>query len=733
MPLILKSLIQSDFRDGSHGNFEAVVALVTTDQGPLELWHYWHDNSDTNKPWQRGQRVSANVAAAGSIIQSDFRSGDHGNFEVVVPLFATDGTMELWHSWHDNSDVSKPWQQGQRIATNVAGAGCIIQSDFVSGGHGNFEVVVPVVSATGGIDLWHYWHDNSDVNKPWQQGQRVAANVSGPGTIIQSDFQAGTHGNFEVVVPVPAGDGSTELWHFWHDNSDVNKPWQRGQRIAQYVTGSGVIIQSDFRSGDHGNFEVVVPVSGSLVHFFHDNSDVNNPWQRGQNITDVARGWGCIVQSDFISDGHGNFEVLVPECSQSLIHYWHPNQNVAYPWLRGLVLIGEPYPARVTGATKVVQLTGEYDREGWNGIGTPNLAFNHTESAFGIRGCDLGSSFEHNDRAYFLFGDTWRVNQTPAELNLDCVAFTTDTDPTQGVHLTFNSQPPLVVAPSIDQGGFNVPVDGTSWNGSMYVFFTTGSFQIDDSVTLMGWSVLARSTDEGYNFVNLGVFSRQKFINVSVEQGTVDDRAASMLTLPRGTPVLWIWGTGRYRASAVYLAVMPLATLETLQGIQYYAGGSAWSKDENDAIALVSEGDVGELSVRWNPFLARWLLLFNSGNPRGILMHSAPSPWGPWSPDAVMIFDPTPAPGADPCSGAGYGKFMHAGYQPGLPHCDHVQDNMFPPFAFRDGEWGGEYGPYQITRYTGTQKEIPQIWFTMSTWNPYQSMLMQTLIPKNFV
>ncbi len=670
MQLILKSLIQSDFRNGNHGNFEAVVAPVQAGGGPLELWHYWHDNSDANKPWQQGQRITTGVAAAGSIIQSAFDSSNHGNFEVVVPLFATNGAMELWHFWHDNSDVNKPWQRGQRIATNVAGAGDIIQSDFRSGSHGNFEVVVPVVGARGNIDLWH----------------------------------------------------------FWHDNSDVNKPWQRGQQVAQNVNGSGVIIQSDFRAGAHGNFEVIVPVAGSLVHFWHDNSDVNKPWQRGQNITDVARGWGCIVQSDFVSAGHGNFEVLVPECSQSLVHYWHPNQNVAYPWLRGLVVIGEPYPARVTGATKIVQLTGEYDRQGWNGQGTPPFAFNRTESRFGVRGCDLGSSFEHNNRACFLFGDTWRVNQTPAQRDLDSVAFTSDTDPSQGVHLTFNSQPPLV--PGINQHGFNVPVDGTSWNGAMYVFYTTDSYQINND-TLMGRSVLVRSTDEGFNFADLGEFSRKKFINVSVEQDTLNDAAASMLGLPVRTPVLWIWGSGRYRGSAVYLAVIPMSGLQTLAGTRYYAGGVQWSRNEDDALALLCEGDVGELSARWNPFLSRWLLLFNSGNPRGILMHTAPAPWGPWSADPVMIFDPS-QPGGNVCSGPGYGKFMHVDDQ--VAHCDHVQDDMFEPGTFRDNEWAGEYGPYQITRYADTSSDnVPQIWFTMSTWNPYQSMLMKTLIPRTFV
>src|SRR5207249_1539615 len=109
---------------------------------------------------------------------------------------------------------------------------------------------------------------------PWQSGQRIATNVVGPASIIQSDFRSGDHGNFEVTVLLHAPDGTIDLWHFWHDNSDVNLPWQRGQRIAANVAGPGVIIQSDFRSGDHGNFEVVAPVGYSLVHFWHNNSDV---------------------------------------------------------------------------------------------------------------------------------------------------------------------------------------------------------------------------------------------------------------------------------------------------------------------------------------------------------------------------------------------------------------------------------------------------------------------------
>jgi hypothetical protein len=673
---ILKSLIQGNF-GGEQGNFEAVI--LEGDQ----LVHWWRDNTDPALPWKRGQViVPQNVAGAGSIIQSDFGSGVHGNFEVVVPLFAADGTQELWHFWHDNSDVNLPWQTGQRIAKNVAGPGCIIQSDFRSGQHGNFEVIVPQVAADGSASLQHFWHDNSDVNLPWSAGQRVADDVVGPGTIIQSDFRSGEHGNFEVTAMLPVADGSIDLWHFWHDNSDVSLPWERALRIAANVAGAGVIIQSDFSSGAHGNFEVVVRVGSSLGHFWHDNSNVALPWQHGQVITDSARGWGCIIQSDSVDGGHGNLEVLADECTQSVVHYWHPNQNVHVPWLRSAVILREPYPVKVTGAQKIVQLTGEYDREAWNGSGTPPFAFNQTESKFAIRGCDLGSSFEHGGRLYFLFGDTWRVNQTPAELNYDSIAFSTDTDPSGGLHLTFLDQPPLLPAPGVTQGGFDVPLDGVSWNGAMYVFFSSNAYSPVDGVTLMGRSVLGRSTDNGANYSYIGQLSNLKFINVSIEIGTIDQTAADATKLSVGTSVLWIWGTGRYRASDIYLSVMPLTSIEALQPILYFAGGSAWSSNEADAAPLFCAGDLGEISVRWNPFLSRWLALFNSLNPRGILMQSAPQPWGPWSESPVMIFDSRAlADPNDPCSGAGLGRFMHIPWNLSwnVRPCDHVQDDVLPP------------------------------------------------------
>jgi hypothetical protein len=63
-----------------------------------------------------------------------------------------------------------------------------------------------------------------------------------------------------------------------------------------------------------------------------------------------------------------------------------------------------------------------------------------------------------------------------------------------------------------------------------------------------------------------------------------------------------------------------------------------------------------------------------------------------------------------------------------LRHLDYVQDDAFLE-GRRDNEYGDVYGPYQITRYsTGKANEVCDLYYTMSTWNPYQSVLMRTRI-----
>ncbi len=655
-----------------------------------------------------------------SLIQSDYGLKLHGNFEAVIMQGA-----QLWHWFRDNSrNDFGPWVRGTRITSDqdtVAAPGCLIQSDYLTGFHGNFEVVVPLRQPSGKTELWHFYRDNNDPHLPWIRGTRVTGdhdNVAGAACLIQSDYRTGFHGNFEVVVPLRQPSGKTELWHFYRDNNDPRQPWIRGIRVTgdhDNVAGAACLIQSDFGTGAHGNFEVVVPLqlgngTTELRHFYHDNSNVRLPWTKAQLITQSCTGAGSLIQSRFGSAGHGNFEVIVDERRDSVVHYWHPSFRLAEWWIRtDCFTTLEPFPLLANRAQKIAQLTGEFDREGWNGTGTPNFACNRTESRFGIIGTDLGSSFTHLGRTYFLFGDTWRVGHGTPNDDLDSIAFSMDKKVDHGIRLTFLPKPPLV--PGIPQGGFNVPLDGVSWNGDMYVFFSTDARNAG-IYALMGRSIVARSSN-GLNFTLLYEVSRYKFINVSTSIVEAQDHG-----LPGNGPQVVVFGSGRYRSSDVYLAVKPAVKLTESGGFLFYAGGtdrSQWSTDEEAAVPLIGVGSVGELSVRWNPLLGAWICLHNADWPAdrasvgGVVMHWAEHPWGPWSAGSVAF-----------SVNDGLGKFMH------LPNVDHTQEGFG---IDRSAELGGMYGPYQIPHYAQPANGGVQIYFTMSAWNPYQVMLMALEVP----
>ncbi len=121
----------------------------------------------------------------------------------------------------------------------------------------------------------------------------------------------------------------------------------------------------------------------------------------------------------------------------------------------------------VAGSTvKMQQLLGETDKEKHQ----PTLSL--TETRYGIRGTDLGNSFEHNGRVYFLFGDTvGRLDRA-----LDTIATTDATDPEQGVRLDFlmaGRDYLTIQPPGISMGAFEVPVAGVSLGGQMYVAVST--------------------------------------------------------------------------------------------------------------------------------------------------------------------------------------------------------------------------------------------------------------------
>ncbi len=416
-----------------------------------------------------------------------------------------------------------------------------------------------------------------------------------------------------------------------------------------------------------------------------------------------------------------------------------------------------PLPNRIFyvpgSSQKVCQLTGEMDHQ----FRMPTAS--QTATRFGLVAADHGYSFEHNGKLFFLFGDAIPTHTFRGKRNgpnaptrnpdfNDAIAFTIDTTIENCVKLEFirNSigayKNPVVLnaqgQPAIKLRTNESPISGISEAGRMYVVFGTDNpTDTAKPPAPLGYptrTVVAVSDDDAVTFRYLYDFSKgpcfgcagAKFINIAIARG------------PDG--YLYFWGTQGgelYRKSAPYLARIKAEDFGRKDGGQYleYFTGSdeqnmpRFSKSEADAKLLFEDyaddtskpqNCMGELGVEWNRFVHRWVMLYNCLNntadhPRGIYMRLAEQPWGPWS---------TPQTVFNPIRDEGYCHFIHRAVTPERPACDDLSGPK------RLTVWGGDYGPYFISRFTtgDEARGISTFYYTLDTWNPYGQVIMKTTI-----
>ncbi|MGV3616244.1 MAG: DUF4185 domain-containing protein [Fimbriimonas sp.] len=375
-----------------------------------------------------------------------------------------------------------------------------------------------------------------------------------------------------------------------------------------------------------------------------------------------------------------------------------------------LVLVASPSIDVVPGSVaKVSQVTGEMDRE------RNKPTDNQTETKFGLRGTDLGASFEHEGKLVILFGDTHPngPNTPDRPFDGDAIAFSDDRNPDDGFTMDFvkaaDGKYLAVAAPGVSLKGFEVPNGGFSHGGYIYGYFTTDAIHGLPRGMGMGRCVLLRSRD-GRKWESLYTVSTGKFINVS--PWVVDAAKTPGLPTDKGKGVLLWAGSREYRRSDPYLAFLPLDKVNDPSAMRYWAGDGSWSRLETEAAPLFAHKEIGEISVVWCAPMECWLMLYNSGSPRGIVMRTADRPWGPWS-DAKVLYNPQD----------GYGKYMHVSWR------SEKKDSVHDPG--RENEYGGEYAPYMIPRFFKGNRDEATIYFLMSIWNPYQVVLMKGTLRRN--
>jgi hypothetical protein len=352
------------------------------------------------------------------------------------------------------------------------------------------------------------------------------------------------------------------------------------------------------------------------------------------------------------------------------------------------------------------------------------------QAAVGMIGTDLGVAFEAADgQLAFLFGDSW----TPGGVRQD-----QDSIATTRQHFVDRWTPAAISwatngsgqfasmdLPSINGGGMNVPLDGIALFGKNYVFFNSGWHTFCGASSCPGaHGMLALGVMDGTNPATLQsrfVMQTQRFTNVSV----------SLIG-----EYVYIYGAADpYRYGAVYLARVLPQEIERPERWEYYRGvrngipifgpgegtavplfsaGLNWSDQMIPLESRPSRNGIGEFSVRMHNG-DKMIMTYNAPDSapqgRGIYMRTAQAPWGPWSAAELLL-----------SAGDIYGRWQHQ--KPGDVH----YDDGLGEYNRRD-EWGGEYGPYLVPRWFDhfAQNEFGLV-YTLSSWNPYQSHLIRSLV-----
>ncbi|MGB7217601.1 MAG: DUF4185 domain-containing protein [Vicinamibacterales bacterium] len=705
------SLIQSTFGAGPPHNLEAVVGRRLPD-GAYDIQHYWLSLRQPDAEWQRGATISSVASGPASLCQ---RPGPgNGNFEAAV---LEGGGVA--HYWLDNSvSGPRPWHRVPGFAAPGAdGPGAVVANRQ----NGNLELV-----AQHGRHVVHHWFDRT----AWRRGPTISTKASGAPSLIHSDYD-----HLEVLVLE-----DDHLILYWFDGTN----WRDGGIATLAGDGPASLVQGGYGAAPHFNFELAVPRGDALVTYWRDNQrSPDLPWRPAGLAT-----WGAgpVHAVSLCSADYGNGRTWLHALSQegtSIYHLYRPHlgaNNLRWTRTKCIRLddqAGVDVDTARPRSRRVAQVTGDRDLQ----AGGPTLS--QSLSTSGVRGTDLGVSVHHRNRHLLLFGDThWN---DPARITLDSIAEVMPfgiPPPTVRLH----GSPLRIVGGGTTDREYDVPLDGFSLLGQLFVFFSSNHF---DHGQVMGRSVLARAIDPNVpidpkardrtlDFQFLTTFSNWRFVNTTVQLVP----AASVAGFGRAGHVLLIWGSGGYRADDLRLAAMELQDPVVFSllldhaefpvhmlGTRYFAGmcgaSPLWSARESDARPVLWPCALGELSVRWVPELERYLLLAMTGpeDPLGaaVWLRVSRFPWGPWS-RRRQVFDWV-------ADGMGLRdvnldgapdrerQFIHDANA--VPP-DNVGDCIFP---HQCASGGGAYAPYLFG--VSGQGETVTLHFTLSTWNPYQVMMME--------
>jgi hypothetical protein len=380
-------------------------------------------------------------------------------------------------------------------------------------------------------------------------------------------------------------------------------------------------------------------------------------------------------------------------------------------------------------------------------------------------------------RVLFFFGDTSPCDDRYNREFDDCIAWSNaQQDPEFAsylgkgplLHWTIGAdglslQPIRIQAPEgdsavdvswINYGGLAVPTGPFTvredTGDTVYVYYTQPT-NVDTTPPQFGWDILARSDDGGNTFHLVYQFPFPDFVNISSVVAPDEWIAPHQANI--SGPCVFVFGTGTYRHSNVYLAYCLLDRLEDIDitnsggqrgpSDQWHffagfdgAGEVIWASDSTSSQPLFLEPvfgvkgyedgtpGIGELSVAYEPNTRLWIMIYAFPD-NTVHARYAQNPWGPW--DALGL----PEVIFDAAGSYGPGGFIHDNLHVNGPDTlNQIPGSCqtpCPTWACGDVP-AGIYAPYMIPSWFKVGPRDLTVYYTLSTWRPYQTLLMKSIL-----
>ncbi|MBF6175523.1 DUF4185 domain-containing protein [Nocardia blacklockiae] len=268
------------------------------------------------------------------------------------------------------------------------------------------------------------------------------------------------------------------------------------------------------------------------------------------------------------------------------------------------------------------------------GMASPN----NTEH-YNVLGTDLGIMWDNgNGEMLTAFGDTAGVG-LPNLLAGSTWAWRSNIlvrshtqDPSNGIYFdsvvrdVFGQARDLIPSPKIPFIEISrIPTAGIAVGGVQYMSLMSVQSWDEVGQWTTNFSGLAASADNGETWADLGFTRRPN------EGGNANFQ---MNAFTKADGWVYEYGTPSGRNHSAYVARVREQDIQNLAEYEYWDGGR-WVKGDVNAAAPIT-GGVGELSVMWNQYLGRYVML--TTDPwNSVVMRTAPAPEGPWSDPDVLI------------------------------------------------------------------------------------------------